>query len=101
MARSEDAVAVLIRGAGILIAGAAVLYGGFLLLQQLYYFLRLGLWEPMGLMTYLGAMFGWGWAAYPDDWFGFHALLQWLNAGFFIAAVGGLFGLWLAQFENN
>lgn len=100
MARSDDLVAMTVRGAGAITMWASLLFGAALLCVQVFSFLKTGMWEPQGILSFLGEHLLWSWALMPGDWLGLHAALNWLNAGFTIASAGSFTGMALASFES-
>lgn len=101
MATSDDWVARAVRGTGVVTIWGSLLLGAALLGLQVFYFLKGGTWTPQGILSFLGELFLWTWALMPSDWLGLHAALNWLNAGFTIAAAGCVTGLALASFEST
>lgn len=99
--RSDDAVAQVIRAAGAVIALASTGWGLYVLGVQSYHFLHLGEWAEIGALTYLGGVFRWEWATYPETWRGLHRILNYLNAGFAILGAGLLAGSLLFNFERE
>lgn len=85
---SDDWVARVIRGAGVLLAIASTAWAAYILGVQCYHYLRAGEWAPIGALTYWGALLGWNWAMYPADWHGLHEMLNYLNAGVAAFVVG-------------
>ncbi len=72
MSRNSEAV-----GEAVLTIASLVLTGALaVLVYQLYGWLRLGVWQPISVVTGL-LWLKVSWAQSPSDWIGLHELLAW------------------------
>jgi hypothetical protein len=73
------------------IAFLLLLLGAILLIGQIFFYLKSGVWtafSPVELVGFFAS--GENWFTYPKSWFGFHAILSSLNAGISFLVCGAL-----------
>lgn len=97
----------LVQGVLITLAFCSALGGiGLFILclgMQIYWFLKSGVWTPIGSLDGLGWIgFEDKWLSWPETWLGLHKLLNSINAGFG-AFVIGLFvgGFFFKLYEDG
>jgi hypothetical protein len=68
----------------------------WVIVRQVWLYLRQGIWHPMSLLGALRVVIGDQgnpWLVYPEEWIGLHAVLNWipLSLVFFVLGLGVLF----------
>ena len=65
---------------------------------QVFVYLRSGEWVPFSTLDALALFSSSPWLRSPDDWIGFHRMLDAIHGGLFLMAASGLVGLVVVGF---
>lgn len=80
---------------GVVWLACAAFFGGLAvpLGWQVFGYLRSGEWVPFSILDAMALFSDSTWLRSPDDWIGFHRLLDAIHGGLFLMAVAGLVGM--------
>ncbi len=92
LSQPKDLMAQGIQWTGLFVMAGGMLWGAVVLGGQAIDYLKVGYWDSLGLLWYVGQLLDWNWAVDPKSWLGLHALIDRINAGVGIAVLALLAG---------